>query len=283
MRQVSDRGARDRRVGRDHAVDAVAHERCSNQPNLRLVEVGRDLHEHRYHAAVPRRQRCLALLQRREQHVQRCVVLQGAQVLSVRAGDVDGDIVGVRVHTVQAQQVVVGGAFDRRARVLADVEAEHAALAAKTGTLHVRQEGVQPVVVEAQPVDQCPRFRQPVHARLGIARLRLRRHGADLDETETHRTQSVDAAAILVQAGRQSDAVRKPQPGHRDRVIDACLRHDAHQRRMLNACQRAQRQVMGLFGIEPEQERAGQGVGEQRHAGTIRAALSFAARARWAG
>ena len=80
--------------------------------------------------------------------------------------------------------------------------------------LHVGHEGGQPLVVEAQPVDQRLRRRQAEHARLGVARLRLGRHGADLDEAEAHRTQAVDAFAVLVQPGGQADAVGETQPGH---------------------------------------------------------------------
>ena len=47
--------------------------------------------------------------------------------LRVRARDVDGHVVGVRIHAGQADQVVVDRALDRRRRVLADVEAEDAA------------------------------------------------------------------------------------------------------------------------------------------------------------
>jgi len=72
----------------------------------------------------------------------------------------------MRVHAVQAGQVIAGGVFDRRGGVLADVQAQDAALAAKARTLDVGQKGVEPVVVEAEPVDQRTRLLQAEDARL---------------------------------------------------------------------------------------------------------------------
>jgi hypothetical protein len=63
--------------------------------------------------------------------------LQVAQVLRVRRGDVHHHVAGLVVDAVQACQVVVGGAFDRRVEVLADVDAEHAA---ERGALDVAHE-----------------------------------------------------------------------------------------------------------------------------------------------
>ena len=194
----------------------VPLERGGDDADLRRVEVGRDLHEHRHLAAVLLAQLAAAGLQGGEQGVQRLVALQRAQVLRVRAGDVDGHVVGMRVHAGQADQVVVDGALDRRGGVLADVQAEDAAAAPERGRPRdVGQEGVEAVVVETQPVDQRVGRGQPEHARLRVAGLRLRGHRADLDEAEAHRAQAVDAAAVLVQAGRQADAVGEAQAGHR--------------------------------------------------------------------
>ena len=62
-----------------------------------------------------------------EQRIQFVAALQLAQVLGVGRGDVDGDVAGVGIHLAQADQVIVGGFFDRRVGVLADVDAEDAA------------------------------------------------------------------------------------------------------------------------------------------------------------
>ena len=109
-----------------------------------------------------------------QQRVQRLVALQAAQVLGVGAGDVDRDVVGVRVNAVQADQVVVGGVFNGRGGVFADVQAQQQgrALALAQGrALHVGNKGIQPVVVEAQAVDQRVGLGQAEHAGLGVAGL----------------------------------------------------------------------------------------------------------------
>jgi hypothetical protein len=171
----------------------------------------------------------------------------------------------MRVHTVEPEQVVVDRPFDRRHRVLADVQSEDAALLPKARALHVGDEGREPAVVEAEPVDQRVGVGQTPHSRLRVARLRQRRHRADLDEAEAERAEAVDAATVLVETGRQADAIREPQSGHRHRIIDARLADRAHQRRVLDASQRVQRQVVCLFGVETEQEGTGQCVGEEGH------------------
>jgi hypothetical protein len=82
-------------------------------PDLFVVEIGGDLQCHRHVLAVLVGQLLLAGLQLREQVVERLVLLQFAQVLGVRRGNIDGDVAGVVVNLVQADQVVVGRVFDR--------------------------------------------------------------------------------------------------------------------------------------------------------------------------
>ena len=145
-------------------------QRGGNHLDLRFFQIRRDLHEQRHPLAVALRQRLALVRHRAEQRVQRLVALQRAQVRGVGAGDVDRHVVGMRIHAVQADQVVVHGPLDRRCGVLADVEAQQhrrlAGVAPEARALHVGQEGVQPFVVEAQPVDERVALRQPEHARL---------------------------------------------------------------------------------------------------------------------
>ena len=58
---------------------------------------------------------------------------------------------------------------------------------------------------------------------LGLPGCGLGRDRADLDEAEAHRAQAVDAAAVLVQARGQADAVGEPQARQLHRVVDARL------------------------------------------------------------
>mmetsp|Transcript_21394 Transcript_21394/g.82924 ORF Transcript_21394/g.82924 Transcript_21394/m.82924 type:complete len:265 (+) Transcript_21394:6278-7072(+) len=254
--------ARNRGVGRDDAVDAVDLERLRDHADLGFLQVGRDLDEHRHAPAGLALQLQLALLKPRQQGVQRLVALQRPQVLGVGAGDVDGDVVGVGEHALKPDQVVVHRVLDRRGGVLADVQAEDAAGRAEAvGALHVGDEAVQALVVEAQPVDQGLGFGQAEHARLVVAGLALGGDRAHLDEAKAHRAQAVDAAAVLVQAGRQAHAVRETQAGDGHRIADPLAAPQALQRGVLQLRDAVERQFMGALGIEAKQEGAGKGVG----------------------
>jgi len=120
------------------------------------------------------------------------------------------------------------------------------------------------LVVEAEAVDQRFALRQAEHARLGIAGLRFRRDRADLDEAEAHGCEGVDAACVLVEPGGKADLVGKAQPCQRDRVFHARGRVDAGQRRVLRAGQPVEREFVRMLRVEAEQERAGEGVGQQQ-------------------
>ena len=155
-----------------------------------------------------------ALGQGIEQLLERIAELQAAQARGVRRTDVDRDIAGSGVHLVQADQVVVDRALDRGVEVLADVDTQHTAVARRTNTT---QQVVDPQVVEAHAVDDCGGLRQAEQPRLGVARLRARRDGADFDETEAQLGKAVDGRAILVQAGGQADRVGEVQAHDRNR------------------------------------------------------------------
>src|SRR5690606_30258817 len=96
--------------------------------------------------------------------------LQLAQAGGIGRGDVDGDVVGQRIDAFHAVQVVAGRVLVGGVLVLADVDAQQAALA--PGPFDVAYQRVHALVVEAQAVDHRLRGRQPEHARLRVARLR---------------------------------------------------------------------------------------------------------------
>jgi hypothetical protein len=138
---------------------------------------------------------------------QRLFFLQLAQAGGVGRGDVDGDVVGQRVHARQAVHVVAFGRFVRRVLVLADVDAEQAA--ATLGAFDVAHQHFDAFVVEAEAIDHRAMLRQAEHARLRITRLRLRRDRADLDEAESQRQQRIDMGAVLVEPGGEADRFGK--------------------------------------------------------------------------
>src|SRR5690606_13316493 len=114
-----------------------------------------------------------------KQLLERITKLQAAQPWGVGRADVNSDVTGVLIDLVQAQQVIIHGVFDRSIEVLADIDAQHTLV---FGRLNAGQQVVNAVVVEAHAIDDRLRLRQAKQARLGITRLRTRRHGTDFNK-----------------------------------------------------------------------------------------------------
>ena len=75
-----------------------------------------------------------------------------------------------------------------------------------------RRDGLDALAVEAEPVDHRLVGIEAKQARPRIARLRLRRHAAGLDEAEAEPEQRIDHFGILVEAGRKADRIGKLRP-----------------------------------------------------------------------
>ena len=245
--------ARDRRVGGDHAVDPEPDEQLRDPRQRRVVEVGRDLDRDRRVLAVPVGELRLLVLQRRQQRGKRLLVLQFAQPLGVGRAHVDRDVVGARVHAAQAGKVIVDRALVGRVEVLADVETEHASVLRPRD---VGEERVEPLVVEAHPVDQRLGLDQAEQSRLRVAGLRTRRDGAAFDVAEAERGQAVDVLGILVEAGREADAVREPEPHHLDRVRRHRGQHEPGEPAARGGVEAREGDVVRDLRIEREQHRA---------------------------
>ena len=212
------------------------------------------------------RQRGAALHQGVQQGIQRLVALQRTQVLGVGAADVHRHVIGPGIDAIEAGEVVVGRLLDRRAGVLADIQAEQAAAVDRARALHIAHKGFQPLVVEAEAVDQRIGLRQPENARPGVAGLALRCDRANLYKPEPHGLPGRDTARIFVQTGGQTHAVGKTQPAQHHRIVHEGLRIGAAQQRgVLGLCQHVDGGFVGGFRIQAEQHGAGQGVGDQGH------------------
>ena len=202
-----------------------------------------------------------------QQGIQRCITLQSTQILRVGRADIHRDVVGVRVHAIQTGQVVCCRIFDGGGSVFADVQAQQhrvaALLRAELGLLHVAHKSFQPVVVEAQPVDQCLGLGQAEHAGFGVARLWFGRHGADFDKAKTHGTQGINAAGIFVQTCGHAHPVRKSQACQLDGVVHGVVAPGPLQGRALATREHVHGEIMGGFGVHAKQKGAGEGVGNQ--------------------
>ena len=107
-------------------------------------------------------------------------------------------------------------------------------------------------------------LRQAEQARLRVARLRPRRDGADLEEAEAQRGQRVDVLAVLVEAGGQADGVGEVEPHHAHRLAGGHGAGDGQVQRQRRA-HAGEGQVVGGFGVEREEDGAGEAV--EQHGG----------------
>ena len=146
-------------------------------------------------------------------------VLQFPQARGVRGGDIDGDVIGLRIDLAHAENVILRRSIDGRVGVLADADPADSPIA---GAFEASDEVVDPLVVEAHPVHERDALRGPKHARPRVAGLRPRRHRAELDVAESQGPEGVEIIAVLVEAGGQAQRMRKAQAraGDRERRRD---------------------------------------------------------------
>src|SRR5471032_2316717 len=107
-----------------HASYVTVNVSSPNTPGLRSLQFGDSLKQ--LLEALRQRQEDLALTQGFEQLLERNTELQATQTGRIRRADVDGDVAGVGVDLVQANQVIIDGALYGRVEVLADIDAEDA-------------------------------------------------------------------------------------------------------------------------------------------------------------
>jgi len=179
-------------------------------------------------------------------------VLQRPQILRVGRGDVCGDETRKGVDLAQAGDVIVGRALVRRVEILADVDAENAAVARATD---VFRQGVHAVVVEAQAVDQRFGFGQAEQARSRVARLGTRGHRSDLEEPESEGAEPVDVFAVLVQPRSKPDGIREIQahdPHRHARRTSGGERSDAEPREDIEG---VQAEAVRSLRVEREEQR----------------------------
>jgi hypothetical protein len=203
----------------------------------------------------------LGFAQLAQQPMQRVGALQLAQARGVGRRDVDRDVAGRRVDALEAIEVVLEGALVGRVLVLADVDSEHAPIAA---ALDIGQQGIDPGIVEAHAVDDGRVPAQAKHARLRIALLRARGGGSDLKKSETQRPQGIDVGAVLIQSRGQAHRVGKLDVPKRLRHRPAALGDQGIQPQSIGRRQPGQSEVVRPLGIHQHE----QGSNEAIHAGS---------------
>ena len=193
----------------------------------------------------------------RQQVVERGRLLQIAQARRIRRGDVDGEVArNGREHLDQFD--VVGGAVGG-ILVGPDIDADDAAV--MRARRETPQHGFGAVIVETHAVDDGLVALQPEQPRPRIADLRQRRHRADLDKAEAETQQRIGRLRALVEACGHADRIGKIQPecAHGElRIVRP--RPDRRQQP-----QAMDRHAMGVFRIEPAQQRQREGVESPDH------------------
>ena len=133
----------------------------------------------------------------------------------------------MRGEQPRALQIVGDGVIHRDDARLADVDADHRAVATASRCTQAADDRVGADVVEAHPVDDGAIGDQAEQPRSRVARLRLRGHRADLDVPEPEQAEAPDAAGVLVESGRDTERGREldaeraddqPRIGSRERL-----------------------------------------------------------------
>ncbi len=204
--------------------------------------------------------------------VERCGLLQIAQARRVGRGHVDGEIARYRRKGLDQFDVIgdaVGGILVR-----ADIDAEDTAKMRAPG--QPPQHGFGAIIVEAHAVDHGLVALEPEQPRPRIADLRLRCHGADLDKAETEPEQRIRRLRALIEAGRHADRIGEIQPERPHRQF-RIVRPRPYRRQQFQALDR---QTMGVFRIEPAQQRQREGIEGADHGSSSGMSCVPSARAR---
>jgi hypothetical protein len=124
----------------------------------------------------------------------------------VRRADVDDHVVRERREVPRARREVGDRLGFGDALRLADVDADDRIRRTTHEPARSRRSAV---VVEAHAIDERLVARQPEQPRLRIAGLRLRGHGADLDEAKAEREHLAHVLRVLVEAGGEAERPRQ--------------------------------------------------------------------------
>jgi hypothetical protein len=256
IRQAVDAGASDGGVGGDDSIHTVLPQQVGNRLNLRLVQVRSDFQRQRHVPAVAIGKPRLSAFETAKQRIECIVPLQFAQILRVRAGNIDRDVTGRVIDAIKAGQIVIGGLVDRGIEVLADVDAENSAAARELGGSDIGQQLVHAIVVEAHTIDDRLPLRNAEQARPGIPRLRTGGDGPYLDGAETKRCQRIDVVAVLVQTSRQTNRVGEAETHDLHRVGRHRTGQQAGGASTVEQADTGHSDPMRSFGIEGEEKAA---------------------------
>src|SRR5690606_30378472 len=120
------------------------------------------------------------------------------------------------------------------------------------GFFNVLNQMINAEVIKAHTVDQPFGFDQTEQAWLVVTRLRTRGNCTDFDGAKPHRPQCINALAIFIQTGRETQRVLKRQAHAVDRFFRHVLTHQRSQWRAGDTTQLLECKFMSALRIELE-------------------------------
>ncbi len=175
---------------------------------------------------------------------------------------------------LEAAEIILGGAIERRGARLAEVDADRDAPPAGRGLPgEAAGHGLGAVVVETHAIDHRLVRRVAEHARPVVPRLVQQGHRADLDVTEAERRRAAPRDAVLVKARGQPDRVGKAEAETLDRALrrrrqlGPGFEHAPHRPAPSQPRERLHPPLVGHLRIEPEQDGADEPFVDEAHGG----------------
>src|ERR1700730_2070295 len=200
-----------RRVGRNNSSDLILLTRRDNIAELGERKVGLNFYQNRFRGAIFRGYSL-------EQDRQQLALLERAQARRIRRADVENEVVGEIPQPAKRLQVIVRRLVNGREFGFANVDADRNCRPATAFAQPAQTVGhdIGAVVVEAETINQRLLLAVAENARPRISRLRLGRYGPDFDETETKRRPGRKSDTVFIEAGGQTNRIRKCNAEERD-------------------------------------------------------------------
>ena len=181
--------------------------------------------------------------------------LEVAQTRRIGGGEVNGNVVRHGPRRSQAGQVVLGGIFVRRHLVFADVDTKHPVEAG--GLPDVFHAGGNAVIVEAHSIDDGTLGNEAEQAGLVLAGLGARRQRSHLHKAESHLAEGADRIRLLVHPGGKAHPVGEFHAQDFHRIGRYATHQEGENAHPFSHAQPEQRQVVGSFRIQLEQQTFG--------------------------
>lgn len=112
-------------IGGNDPINAIFYQGCGHLINFIQSQIRRNFNGQWHVLLILRSQLLLTDLEGSQQFIQRIAILQRTQPRRIGRRDIDGNITGVVIHLVHADQVIILALLDGGVLVLADIDANH--------------------------------------------------------------------------------------------------------------------------------------------------------------